>query len=58
MHMQVGDLVWRNKDPALEAQARASYEKLSSAEMRSVPVHAAVSGSLGQVWQLPSFSQS
>ena len=49
MTTQVGDLVWRNKDPALEAQARASYETLSSAEMRKVPVGAEVSGSIGQV---------
>ena len=49
MTTQVGDLVWRNKDPALEAQARASYETLSSAEMRKVPVGAKVSGSIGQV---------
>ena len=46
---QAGDLVWRNKDPAVEAQARASYESLSSAEMRKVPVDASVSGFLGQV---------
>jgi len=49
MTTQAGNLVWRNKDPALEAQARASYETLSSAEMRKVPVDATVSGSIGQV---------
>ncbi len=49
MVVQAGDLVWRNKDPAVEAQARASYESLSSAEMRKVPVDASLSGSLGQV---------
>ena len=52
--LQAGDLVWRNKDPSLDAQARASYESLSSAEMRKVPVDVIVSGSLGQVWRLPS----
>ncbi len=52
--LQAGDLVWRNKDPALDAQARASYESLSSSEMRKVPVDATVSGSLGQVWRLSS----
>lgn len=49
---QAGDLVWRNKDPALDAQARASYESLSSTEMRKVPVDATVAGSIGQVWRL------
>jgi len=49
MTTQAGNLVWRNKDPALEAQARASFETLSSAEMRKVPVGAKVSGSIGQV---------
>ena len=51
--VQAGDLVWRNKDPAVEAQARATYESLSSAEMRKVPVDATVSGALGQVWHCP-----
>ena len=52
MVLQAGDLVWRNKDPALDAQARASYESLSSTEMRKVPVDATLAGSLGQVWHL------
>ena len=40
--------MWRNKDPALDAQARASYEGLSSSAMRKVPVAAALKGSIGQ----------
>ncbi len=52
--LQAGDLVWRNKDPALEAQARASYESLSSSETRKVPVTAVVSGSIGQVGETAS----
>ena len=56
--LQAGDLVWRNKDPALEAQARASYESLSSSETRKVPVTAVVSGSIGQVRETASRSVS
>ena len=56
--LQAGDLVWRNKDPALEAQARASYESVSSSETRKVPVTAVVSGSIGQVRETASGSVS
>ena len=56
--LQAGDLVWRNKDAALEAQARASYESLSSSETCKVPVTAVVSGSIGQVRQTASGSVS
>ncbi len=41
--------MWRNKDAAVEAQARASYESLPSARMRKVTVDVVASGSLGQV---------
>jgi len=46
---QVGDLVWRSKDPALEARARASYDALSGTDARKVTVDARLSGFLGQV---------
>lgn len=36
--MSVGDLVWKNRDPALEAQLRATYEGKAAAEMRKTPV--------------------
>ena len=47
--VQVGDLVWRTKDPALEAAARATYEGLSGAQKRKLQVHVSVLGRLGQV---------
>ena len=50
--VQVGDLVWRTKDPALEAAARATYEGLSGAQKRKLPVHISVLGRLGQVMRL------
>lgn len=43
--------MWRNKDAAVEAQARASYDSLPSARTRKVTVDVRVSGSLGQVWR-------
>lgn len=46
---QVGDLIWRNKDPGLEARARGSYEGLSAAAKRKLPVHVSVIGRLGEV---------
>lgn len=49
MAVQAGNLVWRTKDPALDAQARASYESLSSSELRKVQVDATISGGIGQV---------
>ncbi|CAL8464366.1 g3901 [Coccomyxa elongata] len=53
--VKVGDLVWRNKDAAVEAQARASYDSLSSTRMRKVTVDVVASGSLGQVLELQLF---
>lgn len=43
-----GQLVWMTKDHALEAKIRSSYENLSSAELRKVPVRVAVSGAVGR----------
>jgi hypothetical protein len=43
--LSVGDLVWKNRDPALEAQLRASYEGKAASELRKTPV---------QVWFLVS----
>lgn len=43
--------MWRNKDAAVEAQARASYDSLPSARTRKVTADVRVSGSLGQVWR-------
>jgi hypothetical protein len=36
--LSVGDLVWKNRDPALEAQLRASYEGKSASDLRKTPV--------------------
>lgn len=43
----VGALVWRTKDPQLEARLRRSYDGLPASERRSLPVAVAVSGRLG-----------
>jgi len=45
--VRAGQLVWRNKDNALEARLRASFESLSSADMRRSGVTASVIGQLG-----------
>lgn len=42
-----GDLVWRNKDPILEAKIRRTFEGLAESEKRAVPVDCHVSGALG-----------
>ncbi|KAK9904967.1 hypothetical protein WJX75_006604 [Coccomyxa subellipsoidea] len=54
-NINVGDLVWRNKDAAVEAQARASYDSLPSARTRKVIVDVHMSGSLGQALELQFF---
>jgi hypothetical protein len=46
--LRVGDLVWKNRDAALESQLRASYEGLSAAAARKLPVAVAVAGRVGQ----------
>lgn len=43
-----GDLAWRNKDPALEARLRASYESLPAAQQRRLPVAVAVTAAAGE----------
>lgn len=45
-------LVWRTKDPALESTLRATFESVSEADQRRMPVHASVSGSLDTPLQL------
>ncbi|KAF8065609.1 LHT2 [Scenedesmus sp. PABB004] len=42
-----GDLVWKSRDPALEARLRESYESVSSTTARKLPVQVAVSGAVG-----------
>jgi hypothetical protein len=36
--LSVGDLVWKNRDPALEAQLRSSYEGKAASELRKTHV--------------------
>jgi hypothetical protein len=47
-----GDLLWRNKDPALEGQVRATYESVSSTTARKLAVAVTICGELGQPLQL------
>jgi putative protease len=47
-----GDLVWKNSDPVLEGEIRKTYEGLSAAASRKVPVAVAVSGAIGKPLQL------
>jgi hypothetical protein len=47
-----GDLLWRNKDPALEGQVRATYESVSSTTARKLPIAVTIRGELGQPLQL------
>ena len=42
-----GDLIWKNRDPALERRLRASYEALPAASQRRLPVAVAVQAALG-----------
>ncbi|KAG2432764.1 hypothetical protein HYH02_012897 [Chlamydomonas schloesseri] len=46
--VSAGDLVWRTKDPALEARLRASWDGRAAAEARRLPVTAEVSGRVGE----------
>ncbi|EFJ50364.1 hypothetical protein VOLCADRAFT_116887 [Volvox carteri f. nagariensis] len=48
-----GHLMWRTKDPALESRLRASYDSLAAANMRRLPVTAAVAGAVGAATRLP-----
>ena len=43
-----GQLVWKTKDPVLEGRLRASFEGLSAAQQRRLPVHVGVQAQLGQ----------
>jgi len=36
--LSVGDLVWKNRDPAVEAQLRASYDGKGSSKLRKTLV--------------------
>lgn len=45
--VQPGDLVWKNRDPALERRLRASYEALPAASQRRLPVAVAVTAAVG-----------
>lgn len=47
-NFQVGDLVWKNRDAALESRLRRTYDSLSSSEQRKLAVAVEVSGSLGE----------
>lgn len=42
-----GNLVWRNKDGALEARLRATYDGLAASAVRRVPVTVRVTGAVG-----------
>lgn len=43
-----GHLLWKNKDPALEAKIRATYEALSAAQRRRVPVTVQIEAEVGK----------
>jgi hypothetical protein len=45
---QPGDLIWRNKDPGLEGRLRSSYDSISAAAARKLPVAVSVGGRLGE----------
>lgn len=51
-YTQAGHLVWRTKDPALEARLRASWDGLAGAQQRKLGVHVRVSGGLGMPMEL------
>ena len=44
----MGDLVWKTHDAEVEQRLRRTYDGLSAAELRKVPVEVAVSGAIGQ----------
>ena len=43
-----GQLIWKNKDPVLDARLKASYENISAAERRRIPVRLQVSLAIGK----------
>ena len=45
--VRAGDLVWRTKDPALEARLRHSWDGRAAAEARRLPVTAVRGGGGG-----------
>lgn len=46
--VQPGDLVWKNRDPALERRLRASYEALPAASQRRLPLAVSMRAVVGQ----------
>ena len=45
--VEAGQLVWKNKDHALEGRLRSSYEGLAAAAQRRLPVSVGVQAALG-----------
>lgn len=40
--LSVGDLVWKNRDPALEGQLRSTYEGKAASELRKTHVQVCI----------------